>query len=291
MSIMGTSLKPPDVILITGTSSGFGLLTAARLAAKGYKVFATMRDVNKKAELLKEVEWRGGRVQVLRLDVTDKISIKMAVKEIMAQNGRIDCLINNAGYGIGGFFEDLTEEEIRAQFDVNFFGIQNVCREVVPIMRQQRRGRIVNVSSIAGLQANPCFSAYNASKFAVEAFSESLYYEMKLFGVDVILVEPGTYPTKIFKSNARYAKNFSNPESPYYKFSQFLNQKVMDYVDHCRKKPEDVAQLIEKLIEAKNPSLHNFPDKEARIRYLFSRFLPFRLSSWIIRKALYSGMK
>ena len=279
------------VILITGTSSGFGMLTAARLASVGHQVFATMRDLNKKNALLDEVSKRGGTLQTLQLDVTQPDSITSAVDKIIKESGFIDCLVNNAGYGIGGFFEDLSDEEIRRQFEVNFFGVQNVTRAVVPFMRERRRGKIINISSIAGLHASPAFSAYNASKWALEAFSESLRYEMKFFGVDVLLVEPGTYPTKIFYDNARYARNFSNPQSPYYPISKFLAQKVRHYVDHSRKDPETIARLVETLINAKNPSFRNIPDVEARVFYYLRKMVPFRMYSWLVSTMLFKDFK
>ncbi len=275
------------IILITGTSSGFGLLTAARLAASGHHVFATMRDLNKKDALLAEVKERGGTVQLLELDVTKPDTIRSVVDQMIRQCGTIDCLVNNAGYGIGGFFEDLCDDEIRQQFEVNFFGVQNVTRAVIPIMRERHRGKIINISSIAGIHASPAFSAYNASKWALEASSESLHYEMKFFGIDVLLIEPGTYPTKIFYDNARYAKNFFNPQSPYYPLSKFLAQNVRHYVDHCRKDPETIARLVEKLINARNPAFRNIPDQEARMLYYLRKVIPFRMYSWLVRKMLF----
>ena len=273
-------------ILITGTSSGFGLLTAARLASKGHQVIATMRDPAKQNALLAEVKKRGGEMEVLRLDVTQKNTIAAVIEHIAKKYGRLDVLINNAGYGIGGFFEDLSDEEIRTQFDVNFFGAQNVIRQALGLMRPQGSGKIINISSVAGFSASPAFSAYNASKWALEAFSESLHYELKLFGIDVVLIEPGTYKTKIFHENARYAKDFDNPQSPYYPYSQMLKKKVLDYVDNLRKDPERIPILIEKVIDSKNPSFRNIPDAEAQTLYFLRKFLPFRIYCWMIQKAL-----
>ena len=195
----------PKVILITGSSSGFGMLTAVRLAQAGHRVIATMRDLNSSGALLDEGKKSGHEIETFQLDVTNKRSIRDTVRNVAAKHGYIDVLVNNAGYGIGGFFEDLTDEEIRAQMETNFFGVQNVTREVIPVMRQRRSGKIINISSIAGLSAAPSFGAYNASKWALEGFSESLRYEMKIWGIDVCLIEPGTYKTKIFYENARYA--------------------------------------------------------------------------------------
>lgn len=271
------------VVLITGCSSGFGLLTAARLASKGCRVVATMRNPEKAGNLSSEVNRRGGAVEILQMDVTDKESVERAVSEVSVRYGHIDVLVNNAGYGIGGFFEDLTDAEIRQQMETNFFGAQNVTRAVIPLMRQRRYGKIINISSVAGFSASPAFSAYNASKWALEAFSEGLRYELKPFDIDVLLVEPGTYKTRIFYENARYARNFDNADSPYYALSQQLRKKVMAYVDDCHKDPEEIGILVEKLIRAKNPPFRNIPDIESQVLYWLRRILPFRLYSEMIR--------
>src|SRR5271163_4899610 len=153
------------VILITGCSSGFGLLTAVRLAAQGHFVWATMRDLSKKNFLEEELARRNAQATIRELDVTKPATIKNVVEEIQKTHSHIDVLINNAGYGIAGFFEDLGEEEIRSQMETNFFGVQKVCREVIPLMRQRSQGKIINISSIAGQVATPCLGAYNASKW------------------------------------------------------------------------------------------------------------------------------
>ncbi len=279
----------PKVILITGCSSGFGLRTALRLAKSGHSVVATMRDLSRSGTLLDEVRNAKKEIDLFQMDVTNKKSIKEVVRFVAAKHGYIDVLINNAGYGIGGFFEDLSDEEIRAQMETNFFGAQNVTREVIPCMRQRKSGKIINISSIAGLSASPSFGAYNASKWALEGFSESLYHEMKIWGIAVSLIEPGTYKTKIFYENARYAKNFSNPDSPYYPISKFLEKKVKDYVDGCDKNLDDVPKLVEKLINSKNPPFRNIPDLETKILYRLRRMLPFSLYSKMIFKMLFWG--
>ena len=274
-------MSDPKVILITGCSSGFGLLTAARLASKGHHVVATMRNPDKSGALFQEVRTRGGNVDILPLDVTDKASVARAVKDIAAKYGYIDVVVNNAGYGIGGFFEDLTDGEIRQQFETNFFGVQNVIREVIPCMRQKKSGKIINFQR-AGLSASPCFGAYNASKWALEGFSESLRAELKFWGIDV-LWSSGTYKTKFFMKTPVTQKNFNNPVSPYYPISQFLERRVKDSVDDCFKDPEDIAILIEKLIDAKNPRFATFSDIETQVMYAL-RKSSFRLYSWLIRK-------
>ncbi|HQP11012.1 MAG TPA: SDR family NAD(P)-dependent oxidoreductase, partial [Candidatus Omnitrophota bacterium] len=175
--------------------------------------------------------------------------------------------------------------------ETNFFGVQNVTREVIPLMRQRKHGKIINISSVSGFSASPAFGAYNASKWALEGFSESLRYELKLFGIDVLLIEPGVYKTKIFYENSRHAASFNNPESPYYMASQYLNGLVMQNVNDCHKDIEEVPRLIEKLIRAANPSFRNIPDIESKVMYVLRKFLPFSIYSWIIRTALFGGMK
>jgi len=277
------------VVLITGCSSGFGLLTASHLATKQYTVIATMRNLEKKNALLSEANRLDCNVHIKQLDVTDNKSIQNCISEIADEFGHIDVLVNNAGYGIGGFFEDLSEDEIREQMETNFFGVQNLTRDVIPLMRQRKQGKIINISSVSGFSTSPCFGAYSTSKWALEAFSEGLHYELKMFGIDVLLIEPGSYNTKIFHENARYAKNFDNQESPYYSRSQYLRKLMMERLDDLYKEPEDIAHLVEKCIITKNPPFRNIPDLEAKVLSIMRRFLPFRIYSWIINKALYKN--
>lgn len=275
------------VVLITGTSSGFGFITAVHLASKGHHVYATMRDIRKKDFLISEAGKEGGKLKVLELDVTKPSTITSVIKVIATDHGYLDAVVNNAGYGLGGFFEDLTEDEIRQQMEVNFFGVQNVSRAVIPLMRSRRKGRIINISSIAGLNASPCFGAYNASKWALEGFSESLYHELKLFNIDVCLIEPGTYKTKIFFDNAKYGKNFDDPSSPYYQMSQHLKSMVLKYVKKTDKDPRRIAVLVEKLLHRKNPRFRNFPDAETKFLLGLRRILPFSVYSKITQRVLY----
>jgi len=277
------------IILITGCSSGFGLLTAARLAARGHMVWATMRDLGRKGPLDNELARRNTQAVIRELDVTKPSTIKGVVAEIQDKHQRIDVLINNAGYGIGGFFEDLSEEDIRRQMEVNFFGVQSVCREVIPLMRQHSQGKIINISSIAGRIASPCFSAYNSSKWALEAFSESLYFELSLFGISVCLVEPGSYPTHIFTQNAQYAKNFDNAQSPYFSFSQKLKDMTLQSISKLNRNPEDVARLIEKIVHKSHPRLRYVSDFSSWSRVMMQKILPPRLTASIFRRIIYAN--
>ncbi len=288
MTIQNNNSK---VILITGCSSGFGLLAAARLAARGDNIFAGVRNLEKSGSVENEVALRGGKVEILQLDVTQKDSIHESITKIAAKHGYIDVLVNNAGYGVGGFFEDLTEKEIRDQMETNFFGLQNVTREVIPLMRARKQGKIINISSVSGFYGSPAFSAYSASKWAVESFSESLRYELKPFGIDVLLIEPGTYRTNIFYRQERFCKNFDNPDSPYFDLSQHLRKRVMNHVEASGKNPEVVAQLIEQLIDAKSPAFRNTVGWDGQVLYLLRRFLPFNVFSKIMETVLYRDYK
>lgn len=277
----------PKVILITGCSSGFGLLFAARLAAAGHCVYATMRDLTKQDALLQETARRGGKVHVRCVDVNQEASIKHVVDEIMLAQGRIDVLINNAGYALGGFFEDLTEEDIRAQMETNFFGVQRVCRLVLPCMRQRNNGLIINMSSIAGQTATLCLGAYNASKWALEGFSESLYYETAPFGIKVVLVEPGSYPTQIFTANAKYGKNYLAASSPYYQYTRRIIEFMEGYVRQLKRDPEHVARLVERIINTPNPRLRYASDFAAWARIVFSKITPPWVYSFLFKKIIF----
>jgi len=277
------------VILITGCSSGFGLLTAARLASKGHIVWAAMRDLSRKQPLDSELAKRKSQAVIRELDVTKPSTIKNVIEEIQKTHKHIDVLINNAGYGIAGFFEDLSEEEIRSQMEVNFFGVQNICREVIPLMRKRAQGKIINISSIAGQVASPCLGAYNASKWALEAFSESLYFELGLFGISVVLVEPGSYPTNIFTQNAHYAKNFDNAQSPYFSFSQKLKDIAQHSIRKLKRDPDEVARLIENIVNKSHPRLRYVSDLSSWSRMMTQKILPPRLTNYIFRRIVRHG--
>jgi short-subunit dehydrogenase len=178
------------VILITGSSSGIGNHTAKLFQSKGWKVAATMRTPEKAADLQKIAD-----VECLRLDVTDISSIQSAIQTTLDKFGRIDAVVNNAGYAVVGAFETATTEQIEKQFATNVFGVMNVCREILPYFREQKRGTIVNVASVGGRITFPLYSLYHGTKWAVEGFSESLQYELRPFNIKVKIIEPGPIKT------------------------------------------------------------------------------------------------
>ncbi len=213
-----------QVALITGCSSGIGYETSILLAKNGFKTYATMRNTDKGNTLKEIAEKENIDLKIIKLDVTDDYSIKNAINEIVQETNRIDVLVNNAGNNIAGTVEDLSIEEFKEQFETNFFGLIRVTKVVLPIMRNQNSGIIVNLSSIVGKMAIPLNSAYVSSKFAVEGFSESLRYELEDFGIKVILIEPGVIKSNFYE-NIKMAKNSLMDQTSVY---QPITQKIFE---------------------------------------------------------------
>ena len=281
------------IVLITGCSSGFGMLAAARLSASGHTVYASMRDLAKNNDLKLELKRRNTNCHMIELDVCDDVSIQNTINTITEQEGKLDILINNAGYGIGGFFEDLSEKEVRDQFETNFFGVQKVTRIALPLMRETAiqskdmfSTKIINVSSAQGRSALPGLGAYGSSKFALEGFSEGLYFELYPFGIEVVLLEPGTFSTKAIDDNSKEAKAGSNVQSPYVEFTNRLKDLHSKILDTRRGvgDPEDVAVIIEKIIKRKKNKLRYLAGTQAKIRVGLRSILPFNWFSKIILK-------
>ena len=188
------------IAVVTGSSSGIGFETSLALARDGYFTYATMRDVKKADEIQKITNEESLPLKVIELDVDDEESAGNAIDAIIQEKGRIDVLVNNAGWGIWGTGEDVSLDEFRAQFETNFFSVVRMIQKVAPTMREQGSGNIVNISSVAGRIGLPASTAYVSSKFAVEGLSESLRYELGPFGVNVIIIEPGVIKTNFFDS-------------------------------------------------------------------------------------------
>ena len=188
------------VALVTGSSSGIGLETALALARDGHHTFASMRDIRKSRELEAAAKKENLSINIIELDVDSEKSIVSAVKKIILNKGRIDVLVNNAGYGQFGCTEDLSVDDFRKQFETNFFSIVRIIQEVAPIMRSQNSGIIVNISSVVGRMGLPGSPAYISTKFALEGLSECLRYELGQFGIKTTLIEPGVIKTNFFNS-------------------------------------------------------------------------------------------
>ena len=239
-----------SVALVTGCSSGIGLETAIALGREGHFTYATMRDVKKSGSLDKIVNDEGLPIKVLELDVDSEKSVDDAIAKIMEEKGRVDTLINNAGWGMWGAVEDVSIEEFKQQFETNFFSIIRLIQKVAPIMRKQKSGNIVNVSSVAGKIGFPVSPAYISSKFALEGLSECIRFELGPFGINVIIIEPGVIKTNFFDS-MKMAKK-SNSDSVYNE----ITSKVVSGVKMMAEmgtEPKEVADTIIKSINAENP--------------------------------------
>ncbi|MDC0194515.1 SDR family oxidoreductase [Candidatus Nitrosopelagicus sp.] len=238
------------VSLITGCSSGIGFETAITLGREGYFTYATMRDMTKAGKLEKIVNDEDLPIKVLELNVDDEDSVDKAITKILEEKGRIDTLVNNAGWGMWGTVEDVSIEEFKQQFETNFFSIIRIIQKVSPIMRKQKSGNIVNVSSVAGRIGFPVSPAYISSKFALEGLSECLRFELGQFGINVIIIEPGVIKTNFFDS-MKMAKK-SNSNSVYNE----ITSKVVSGVKMMAEMgtdPKEVANIIIKSINEQNP--------------------------------------
>jgi short-subunit dehydrogenase len=241
------------VAIVTGSSSGIGYATSLLLARKGLYTYASARNIDKSVSLQSIAGAERLPLKLIQLDVTDDSSVKDAVEKIILEKGRIDVLVNSAGYGLFGAFEDLSMDEIKAQFETNFFGVIRVTQQVLPIMRnlQNGGGIIVNVSSINGLVPFPVISAYVGTKFALEGLSESMSYELEPFGIKVILIEPGAIGSNFMKGSV-LSKRALDPESPYSEFMQKVRVKISSDHENATQ-PEEVAKTIVQAILTEKP--------------------------------------
>src|SRR6516162_6428430 len=262
------------VAVITGTSSGFGLLTAVELARHGFAVVATMRDLARRT-YLEEAAARAGveRIDIRQLDVTDFERITTFVNEILRDHGRIDVLVNNAGFAMAGFIEDIKLEEIRLQFETNFFGGVAMTKAVLPTMRQQHSGHIIMISSVGGLHGSPIISSYSASKHALEGWSESLRLEVGSLGIKVVLIEPGAFRTDIWTRNAKLGERVSDAASPNLERAQ----KMRAHVSKMPKgDPLEVVRRIAQVAQDPNPRLRYLVGSDARVQMWLKRVLPWK---------------
>lgn len=236
------------VAVVTGSSSGIGFETALALAREGYYTYATMRDT-KKGNPIKEIAKKESlSLEVLELDVDKDQTVQTAINKILKEKNRIDILVNNAGYGLFGCLEDLSMEELKAQFETNFFGVVRVCQAVIPAMRKQKSGIIVNVSSVAGRIGFPVSPAYISSKFALEGLSESMRYELLPFGINTIIIEPGVIKTNFMSS----VKKSMKTDSVY----KDITNKVISGISMMAEMgtpAQEVARTIIKAIKSENP--------------------------------------
>jgi NAD(P)-dependent dehydrogenase (short-subunit alcohol dehydrogenase family) len=263
-------------VLITGTSTGFGRVTTELLAARGWRVFATMRDLARKDSLEHALREAGlsERVTFVRLDVTDPASIETAVATVLSEtDNTLDAVVHNAGIAVAGVLEDLSDGDIWRVMDTNFFGVLRLTRALLPRFREQRRGRIVLLSSQAAFAGQPGNSMYCASKWALEGWAESLAYEVDPFGIDVVLIEPGPYRTEIWSST----KWVVPANSAYLSWLKLLRQAADRHQARTSGDPKEVAAVIAKALEARRPRFRYQVGFFAKLDYFLRGKVPTRL--------------
>lgn len=246
-------MKDLQVAVVTGSSSGIGYETALALSRNGFRTYATMRNLNKGKSISDIAKKEKLELHQIELDVTDEKSVNNAIKTIKSDAGRIDILVNNAGYGLAGSLEELSMSEIKAQYETNVFGLIRVTQAIIPIMREQKSGIIINISSIGGKIAMPLSSPYISTKFAVEGLSESIAYDLAPYGIKVVIIEPGAINTN-FDTGMVIAKKTLSSTSPYHEAMKKL-QNTLNALLKNGTSPAKVAQTILDVVKSSSPSL------------------------------------
>jgi short-subunit dehydrogenase len=272
-------------ILITGATSGIGRDAALHLARRGYRVFATGRREDVLAQLRRDAD--GLPLETIQLDVTDATSIAACKRAVDARtNGRgIDVLVNNAGYGTAAPTELLTDEDLRAMFETNVFGLMAVTRAFLPQMRERGEGRVINVSSIGGRFTFPFFGGYNGTKYAVESLSDALRMELRAFGVKVVLVEPGLIATNFSERSMTELSKYRKMDSPYTTVFERA-EEIRQQSDRRAVPPIHISRAIEKAIRARRPRARYVAPFSAKLLLGLVAILPTRWMDAIVVKAL-----
>jgi NAD(P)-dependent dehydrogenase (short-subunit alcohol dehydrogenase family) len=274
-------MQRESVAVVTGSSTGNGFETSLLLAKNKFYTYATMRNLDKSTRTKEIAKKDSLPLEVLQLDVTDDKSVADAIDMISNRHRRIDVLVNNAGYDMHGAVEDLSIDEIKTQFETNFFGAVRLMKAVLPLMRKQRSGIIVNVSSIGGRIGVPLNSAYTSSKFALEGFSESMKYELEGFGIRVILIEPGAVKTN-FLENIKWAQEAVKLDSPYAELSKKVSEGVRESFKQASSSPLQVAEAILNAIKSDNPNTRYLVgDDAAAIIERRKKSSTFEFERWI----------
>lgn len=263
------------IALVTGASSGFGLLTSIELAKARFRVVASLRDLSRR-DRLDQVAAAGGvaaKVDIRMLDVTKFEAIPSFVDGVVRDYGRLDVLANNAGFAVAGFAEDIQLDELRLQFETNFFGAVAMTKAVLPTMRQQHSGHIIQISSIAGLQGAVTVSSYSASKHALEGWSESLRMEVNSLGIKVVLVEPGAFQTDIWTRGAVMGNQATKDTSPNIQRTRRMRTTIEKLP---KADPIAVARLIVSIALNPNPKLRYLAGRDAKLQLAMKRILPWK---------------
>lgn len=276
---------PEKIALVTGASSGFGLLTSIELAKAGFRVMATMRDLGRRDRLDRAVAAGGvaAKLDVRALDVTKFDTIQGFVDGVVRDYGRLDVLVNNAGFAVAGFAEDIKLDELRLQFETNFFGAVAMTKAALPIMRRQHSGHIIQVSSISGLHGSVTVSSYSASKHALEGWSESLRMEVNSLGIKVVLVEPGAFQTDIWTRGAVMGEQATKETSPNIQRSLRMRERVQKLP---KADPIAVARAIVAIARDPNPKLRYLVGRDAKMQLALKRILPWKWHEKVVANFL-----
>lgn len=256
-------------IVITGISSGIGRTTAEYFKSKGWKVIGTSRSANPSQN-------------VYQLDVTNAAACQQVMDQVVSEHGKIDAILNNAGYGLYGAFEQCDDQDVRKQYEVNVFGTMNVCRAMLPYMRTWKQGTIINISSIGGKFVVPYYGVYNSTKFAVEGFSEGLWHEVLPFGIRVKVIEPGAINTGFYDRSKQEGKQM-NIDPAY----RAMSDKLWPQYERAGKTGADpmvVAKVIYKAVNSTSKRLRYAAARDAHINIAVMKLLPHQIGLWLARQ-------
>jgi NAD(P)-dependent dehydrogenase (short-subunit alcohol dehydrogenase family) len=275
-----------DTVLVTGATDGLGRATALLLAERGYRVFASGRHPERRASLAQLAKQKSLPLETLELDVCDDASVNACVCEIERRTGPVDILINNAGIAIGAAIEEISLGDLRKQYETNIFGVLRVTQRVLPLMRQRRRGRIINMSSIAGKISSPILGPYSSSKHALEAISDSLRLELYPFGIFVVLLEPGYIETSMNRTASELSSAYVEgaEHSPFRAVYEAFQRGWEKTRRAAKDRPEDCARVILRAIEETPPRPRYLVTRPAKIAAFMRRVMPDRAFDRGMRK-------
>jgi short-subunit dehydrogenase len=270
-------------ILITGATAGIGRTTALHLASRGHRVIASGRKADQLASLREEGQRAGVSIETVLLDVTRAESIAQAVADIDRITGGhgVDVLVNNAGFGLVGPMSEISDADLRKQYDTNVFGLMSVTRAFLPAMRERRAGRVINVSSMGGRMTFPFMGAYNSTKYAVESLSDALRAELRPFGIDVVLIEPGVIRTNFADTSMSFVDQYKDSA---YKGAIAKAQRMRELMEKTAVGPHVIAKAIRKAAERRRPAARYVAPFSTWFALLFKMLLPTRAWDWAMRR-------
>lgn len=278
------SSVPPKTVLITGASSGIGKVTALYLARRGCHVLAASRKLSRLDELMAQARDESLLISAYQIDINESDSVDEVVPQILDRIGTLDALVNNAGYSLWGFLEDLTLDEVKAQFETNFYAVLRMSQAVLPHMRSRGRGTIVNVGSVAGLIGSPAGGAYASSKFALRGLSKVMRMEVARFGICVVLIEPGLFRTNFHQAQV-VGEKVLDRLSPYYSYSQRIRGNSSGN-QRWAGDPVKVAKTINKVLNSSHPGQRYQVGIDAHLGAIATRIIPDGILEYLVKRVM-----